>query len=275
MGVYPQNTIAKFRNVIDLNLDPSREYEVCLYSVSFVKSWFNFTREALESGGYWISYERNGAPQGQNRINLRPGWYTKDTFSMAIKNIETGNNQNSLLDGERRECVLSYDNNWSRFRIDFAIPEGGGGGGDGERKRTLNVSNLYDGLIMSAQLALRTGFGDGSQDRAFSWNNEKTSQTYFSDYPIHFDPYTYFLLQSSLIKPNHNIGGGLYPVLAFVPCDQGEWGQRQTFYPQQKLWHDLSMEEKNHPEILFTAGIGGNMPFEEGTSTVTLVIREK
>ena len=269
MGVYPQNTIAKFRNAIDLNLDPSREYEVCLYSVSFVKSWYNFTREALESGGYWISYERNGAPQGQNRINLTPSFYTKDSFSMAVKNIEPDTGENSLLDGERRECVLSYDNNWNRFRIDFKIPE------TLAKKRTLNVSQLYDGLIVSAQLALRTGFGDGSQDRSFPWNNEKRSQTYYSDYPIHFDPYSYFLLQTSLIKPNHNIGGGLYPVLAFVPCDQGEWGQRQTFYPQQKLWHDLDMAEKNAPEVLFTAPIGGNMPFERGTSSVTLVIREK
>ena len=263
MDIYPENKIAQFRNGVDLQLDPTISYECCLHSVSFVKSWYNFTSDE----SYWISYVKNGRTQGTNTVTLHPGYYDKQTFLTSVQNIER--DQNDIDNVHRKECVLSFDPTVYKFKLVFQHADR-----NANTRSKGEPDSLYDGVILSQDLARKTGFGDGSRVRALAWDNGRPSQIHYSDHAVNFDPLDYFLLQTSLIQPNHNIGNGLYPVLGLIPSTSS-YGERETFTPKSRLWFEISKEELNCPEFVFMSPNGGLLPFQFGTSSVTLLIRPR
>ena len=253
MDFYPENSVARFRNNIDLQLDPSKRYEACLHSVSFVRSWYNF----LRSEDYHVTY-RNKNTSRNNRVVIEPGYYDRQTFFFAVKNR---NQQSENVYANDRSCAISFDNTSFRFSVTFT------------QEFSMTKKLAYDSVVMSADLARKLGFGDGSSDRTLEWSNGESTQVFYSDYPVNFDPIDFFCVNTSLIKPTHNIGQHRYSVLALV-SSKASYGDRETYTAKDPLWFEVSKEEMLQPEFVLTTLTGRLVPFEFGTSSLTLLVKE-
>ena len=253
MKLFPNNTIARFRNALDLQLDFSKNYQVCLHDISFTKSWFNFTRDET----YTVTYSLGGA--NPNERIIAPGYYEKKVFQDSAKNRTF---QNGTFHSNQ-ECSIGFDEPSHKFVILFIRNQG-------KKKKGRPIE--HDRVTLSADLSRKLGFGD--KERTFDWDNGLDMQTYYSDHTIYFDPIDFFSVSTSLIKPTHNIGDQLYPCIAFVPSTSGKHGARESYSPRDPIWFELSREEIHQPEFILTTINGDLMPFEFGPCSITLLIRE-
>ena len=297
LKLYPDNTIAKFCNAVNLQLDPAVEYECALHSVSFVKSWYNFESD----DAYYISYVKHGLEsfnelrQGDNSntVHIPRGYYDKTTFTARVVNEDDSppspppspptspksppmSKRKRILVRRRptrwNEVTLSFDPTTYKFRVRFAHMTS-----PPKKKADGTAREPYDGVILSKALALKTGFSNDASvtGHAIAWTNGEAEQTFYSEHAVNFDPIDHFYLQTSLIKPTHAIGNGLFSVLSTVPVFDLGFGSRQTFTPQERLWYPVSRESLDCPEFVFMSPTGGLMPFEFGTSMVTVLIRPR
>lgn len=257
MEQYPSNTVARFRNDLDLQLDPSKRYKVCLRDITFVRSWFNF----LRSGQYAMTYM---SEEGSRVVTVEPGHYSISNFESRVSNRVLREGSNSLY-VTYRECTLTFDPILYKFKIVFSTRV--------LRNKNTASEPLYDSCKLSPDLARITGFGDGTEEAHIRWDNGEDTQTHYSTHPINFDPVDMFIVQTSLIRPNHFIFGGMYPVLALVPSSS-QYGQRERFEPKTPLWFDISMEEINSPEFILTTLHGQHVAFEFGPCSLSLLVRE-
>ena len=248
MDYYPDNTVARFRNNIDLQLDPDKRYVACLHSISFVRSWYNFLRSESYSATY---VSRSGS---RNRIVIPPGYYNRNAFNRIIKNKAQLTTNTMSYD---RSCVITFEEATYRFKVTFT------------RTMSINKKLVFDQVVLSPDLARKLGFGDGSGESILTWDNHEDTQIFYSTHPVNFDPIDFFCVSSSLIKPTHNIGKHMYRVLALVPSKRG-YGTRKTHAPRDPLWFEVSSEEIRQPEFILTT----LMPFEFGTSSITLMVKE-
>ena len=284
MQMYPDNKISHFRNDVDLQLNPATRYECCLHSISFVKSWYNFFRDEE----YTITYKKTSAPDEARPVVIAPGYYSRDEFVAKCENVEQFSEDvavghagpNTLSRGSsqsagvvHREAKLSWDPTKYKFKIKFesklvqlANRQ------HASRKSSALAVPLYDCVVLSKDLARKTGFGDGSEPVTLEWKDKSDSAEYFSTHAINFDPLDYFLLQSSIMSPSHHLGAAMRSVLAVVPCT-GEYGMRETFFPKDKLWFEVSKADVNCPEFILSSARGTLMPFEYGTCSCTLLLR--
>ena len=140
MDFFPENTVARFRNNIDLQLDPSKRYQACLHSVSFVRSWYNF----LRSEDYHVTY-RSRHTSRSNRVPIEPGYYDRQTFFFAVKNRDQPTENVYTTD---RSCTISFDDTSYRFSVTFT------------REFSMTKKLAYDSIVLSADLARKLGFGE-------------------------------------------------------------------------------------------------------------------
>ena len=286
LDVYPDNKIGRFRSQLDLLLDPDTKWEAALHSCSYVRSWNNFSSRDLYYMVYWCR-ETNERSQ----LVIPPGHYDQESFVRRCVPPPTGDGR------EHKEVVIRWDPNVYKFVVQFdrrfaaaeedneLVPddddddddegtEGEEKPSSGQGRRLKAGRGLYDVVLMSPAFAQKLGFGNGKEGVSLYWNNGQSSQRYWSSLPVQFDAIDSFLLQTSFVHSTHHIGRGMYPVLAVVPA-AGEWGVRQTYTPQQRLYFDVNLGQVDFPETLLTTLSGDIVPFSFGVSAVTLVVREK
>ena len=280
LDVYPDNKIGRFRSQLDLLLDPDTKWEAALHSCSYVRSWNNFSSQDLYYAVYWCR-ETNERSQ----LVIPPGHYDQESFVRRCVPPPAGDGR------EHKEVVIRWDPNVYKFVVQFDLKDSqeeeeednelvpaAAAAGEGERPKprpgVKAGRGLYDALLMSPAFAQKIGFGNGEEGASVFWNNGRSSQRYESTLPVQFDAIDSFLLQTSFVHSTHHIGRGMYPVLAVVPA-AGEWGVRQTYTPQQRLYFDVNLGQADYPETLLTTLSGDIVPFSFGVSAVTLVVREK
>ena len=270
MNLFPDNTIAQFRNHINLDLKSHIEYEVCVKAVSYRKSWFNFKRDER----CYLVY-KNSESDISRRVDFSPGYYTIDQFrdnAINRTDIEVSK-PNSRLKFRKEtiypESELIFHEPSGKFCVSFKqLPSN-----FIRASREEIGGRLYDSVIISKDLSKKIGFGD--KERELLWDNGQSHQEYFSDFPIDFHPLDEFSVQTDLIKPSHHIGENIYSVIALVPST-GKHGHRHVYTPpfEPQFWYPLSKANIKSPEFVFISKNGKKVPFETGHSSVTLIIRE-
>ena len=281
---FPDNTVAQFRSFVDLQLDPTQSYEVALYQISFVKSWYNFPADKE----YWMEYRSPDANEEPNRLDIPPNYYTKQLFEQTIDKFTSAHEPWHRPDEaspyvHRRIATIHYDVNQARFDLTFKMIE------IVDTPERVNVEEVvpkqkdrvlipWDTVRMSRDLAVKCGFLPANTTEKycdFVWNNGGNEQVFHSSYPIDWYEHDFFFLQTSIMEPAHNIGGDLKQMMAFVPLDTTvEWGNRVTYIPPKEIWFPLNRTEK-HPQFVFSSATGQLLPFTHGTSSATLRIRPK
>ena len=265
---YPENKIARFRSLIDLGLDPSKEYECSLHEVSLVRSWFNFSR----TGDYWMAYYD---PDGNNdRLDIEPNFYSQQQFYRVIDAHNSWYDNNFVSHRHLRQATLLWDPRAHVFELRFVeSPE------TADRRRNKNFI-WWDRVRLSADLAKMTGFLHPDSEepyRELAWTNQRREQSFRSEFPVPWEPFDYVYLQSSLIRPAHNIGADRASLLCVIPLDglrEISYGTRISYMPRRELWFPMNSQERA-PEFVFQQPSGKTVPFEFGTATCTLRIREK
>ena len=134
------------------------------------------------------------------------------------------------------------------------------------------TGRIYDSVTLSPDLSRKLGFG--REERTFEWEDKPRDTVYYSDHVVNFNPIDFFCVSTTLIKPTHNIGEKMYPVICMVPSTSPEYGVRQSYSPKNPIWFELSHEDIRQPEFILTTITGKLMPFEFGPCSVTLLIEE-
>ena len=253
MHVFPQNTVAEFRNRVALGLDPDKKYEAALHSITWTRSWYNFLRQET----YEISYRNTGGQRRQ--FTIKPGYYDMETFTRTVTNRDV--DAYGRYTRTNADVVLSFDKATHKFRLVFGAYET-------ERKAG---AEYYNQVTLSPDLARKCGFGTRT---SFEWTEAPALQTFESEEGVNFDPVTLAVLQTDLIGPHHAIGDGLYPVLAFVPST-ASYGQREVYTPVEKLWFPLASTHVQDVRVYISTTSGDVLAFEYGTLVLTVVLREK
>ena len=336
--LFPANTPSRFRNQLQLDLEPGVEYEVALISVSYVKSTFNFPDPPAETsaadprlvktlpeprqargvnslldedeemensmemppppyaqpsaqnahalpGGrpspYWIEYRpsdpRPGSPipkkglRDVNRVYLQPGYYPKEGFAAQVEDKRYANPNGLGEPTVWNTVTLSWVPSAHKFRLLFQSKAS-----DEDAARQV-ADTVHSRVWISAPLAYRLGFSaDGAHQEIFLWINYPSPCEYMSDVVQNFDVADHFFLQSSLVKPHHQMGNGRYPVLGIVPVarDVG-FGERATYTVEKKIWLPLEPQAQDSAEFLFNTQRAGIMSFAFGVSWITLEIRPR
>ena len=292
MDLYPDNTVCRFRNALQLDLDPMKRYECCLRSMSFVRSWPNF----FPGVDYTITY-RSAAAAGESSPlpdvvrTVAPGYYRKEDFERSVRNermqtrrVSKSDVSTGAVNLHRSECRLIWVDAIQKFRVVF---DGGRLLADHTNAlmyKRINLSRFksdmehtYDTVTLSPALAQKCGFGDGSAERVFVWDKTNAqTQTHDSDFAVHFDPIDCFHLQCSLVQSDHHVGLGKYPILDLIPlASPGSYGARQTYTPAENTFFDVNTAEAQFPRVLITDLAGNLVPFDFGIASVTLLLREK
>ena len=278
MEIYPRNTIANFRSKVDLPLDGDSDWECCVHSVSYVKSWYN----ALAEGDYWMEYQHANNESLNSKVRVIPAFYERHNFATTVQTEGMTQFHNTLTRENRKTaCTLAYDTTFHRFKVVFYHTPYPTPYPSTSRKTTkiLDEEDIdYNRVIISRDLANLTGFSQCGRltskgHRELVWENFNEEKIYWAEDRDLFEPTSYFWLQSSIIKPTHNIGGSQHPVLALVPVDPRlKYGERTMYTPIRELWFPMDVHEK-HPRFVFTDEHGKLVSFNSGTSTVQLRCR--
>ena len=254
-------------------------------------------KEAPPESPYWIEYDSATAgaeaTRSPNRLELSPGYYKKEGFTAFLEDRrgptdydDTPEEEDSEEEEEEEEgdaqgrlwgsVALSFDERLHKFRVRFVatrlarhFPQ--------QAKR--HKSAVRTRVTLSGPLAYRLGFGHGDQARpvVLLWDNYPETREHVSTEPVqNFDVPDHFFLQSSLVKPRHQMGNGRYPVLGIVPVarDVG-FGERATHTVEKKTWLPLEPQGQDSAEFLFNTQRAGIMSLAFGVSWVTLEIRAR
>ena len=258
---YPDNTPTRFRNQIDLGLDPGKDYEVALHSVSFMNAYINFK----EGRSYWVEYY-SGATNTRRRRTLPAGYYSQKEFTYKISNYEKlVRNPNETVFrqvGYHAEALLEFNSAINRFEIVFTKEHQG---------KRISV-NLYNEVRLSPDMAQLLGF----DETHFVWDTTTPGKTvYTADRITDWGQTSLIAVQCSLAMSEHHLSGGKYSILNLIPLQNTKFGERVYFQATVPIWYKLNRADVFHPLTLLTCVEADNQELAfNSTTSLTLRIRE-
>ena len=257
---YLDNSPTRFRNKIDLGLDPAKEYEVALHSISFINCYNNFK----QGKQYYIEYY-NPTLQLRKRITLPAGYYSQKEFQQKIANYDRliwhPNNADFRQVGYHAEATLEFNSAIGRFQIVFT------------RERHIKKnSSYYNEVVLSPDLAELTGF----DETTFRWDpTTQSSVTHVADRITDWGRTSLVAVQCSLAMSEHYLSGGKFSVLNLIPLQNTEFGERVYFQAMVPIWYKLNRGEMFHPLTILTCVERDNQQLAfNSTTSLTLRIRE-